>query len=200
MEICGVYIFDEILDNIIHKLNYKDMITITYVNQYLSKKYKDFVKYRIFKIINNDYQLFHDYLYRYKYNTRDMKNLLIKGINEIKTIWGSSTCGYYDLRFLFEIINKGVDIDIMEDSEINQCIKYDNLRLMIKAIERSKSFCRYETIHKINSEPILRSLHRTFNPISNENNNSEKIKVMNKKLHRFHGDVWIYIDEYVKSM
>ena len=99
----------------------------------------------------------------------------------------------YYKEYIEDIIRYEEDINDDDYIKILLKIKDKNLK---KAIKRSKSFCRYETIHKINSEPILRSLHRTFNPISKENDNSKKIKVMNKKLHRFHGDVWIYINEY----
>ena len=51
------------------------------------------------------------------------------------------------------------------DVEVKENIKQLNLFTIMKKIKQCISFNRFETIHNINKEVKLRSLHRLFEPI-----------------------------------
>ena len=54
------------------------------------------------------------------------------------------------------------DDDVADDQQMN-------LFVIMRTIKKCISFNRFETVHKINQEIMLRSLHRLFNPICREN-------------------------------
>ena len=178
MDFSNIYLTHDIIDIIFHKLDYNDMVNFSYINSETLEKYRDTIKYKIFDYINEDYKLFYRCIRRYNYTGNDMIKLSHRAIHEIKIIWGSCMTGSYDLRYLFELIYKGADT---KKIDLSGSVKLETLSMMIKAIQNSKSFNRFETIKNINDQPILRSLHYSFKPD------------IDKRLKRFHGNVWIYI-------
>ena len=77
------------------------------------------------------------------------------------TVWGSYLTGYYDLRFIFELIMNGLDI---YDEDIIRMNNKLNIRFILQKMNSCKSFNRFETILNINKEPSLTSLHYSFKP------------------------------------
>ena len=77
------------------------------INKYLYKKYNKKIHfYRLDKYLNNDYIKFYKLLnkYNYKEDKEYLEENLNLSINNINTIWKDDINGYYDLRYLFELI------------------------------------------------------------------------------------------------
>ena len=161
MELNKTYIQPEIIEKIFNKLSYDDMITFSHLNKYTYKKYKDSIKYKVFEYLHNDYKLYKECFKRYTYNDNTVKTLGLMAISNPVTIWGTSLSGYYDLRYIFELIMSGWNIN---DKDIIEITKGINLRILLNILNKCKSFNRFETIENINNEPSLRSLHVLFNP------------------------------------
>lgn len=161
MEINDIYIDSNVIDIIFKKLNYEDMIQFLQVNKYMVTTYQEYIKYRIFDYINKDYRMFKGCFNRYTYNDKVIKDLGIIALKKLNTIWGSNLTGYYDLRFTFELIMNGLNINDKDIIEANNSL---SIRFILKKMNTCKSFNRFETIRKVNSEPSLRSLHSTFHP------------------------------------
>ena len=81
-----------------------------------------------------------------------------KGVN---TVWGGPMYGYYDLRFLFELIYAGLDVNNVKIIEASK--EHINLHINMKRIKSCISFNRFETIQNIHKETMLYSLHISFN-------------------------------------
>ena len=165
MEFNNIYINDDIVYYIFNKLSYKDKITFSHINKYTYDEYKNSIKYNIFKYINTDYKLYKDCINRYKYNQNEIKDLGLLAISDIRTTWGTLQTVYYDLRYIFELIMKNLDINDKDIQKINNKL---NLQLILQEIENCKSFSRAETILNISKMPILHSLRYTFNNYDKE--------------------------------
>ena len=150
---------DEIIDEIFFLLDYKSRLNISYTNSEFYKKYKDSIKYKIFKYINTDYELFFDCMNRYKYNQKEKEDMLIEAINNINILWGTTITGYYDLRYIFELIYSKMNTETIP---FNNSVKHNQLKLMIKTIKKCISFNRFETMMNVRNEPILHSLQYNF--------------------------------------
>ena len=68
---------------------------------------------------------------------------------------------YYDLRYIFELIMKDLDIN---DCDIVNANESMSMRFILNKINSCKSFNRFETKNKINNESSLISLHNLFSP------------------------------------
>ena len=185
MEFTGVFLNEDIISNIFNSLDIRSMINFTHTSSYPYNNFHKNARYQIYKTINEDYQLFFELIRRYKYSIDELNQMGVIGVKHINIIWGDySMRGYYDLRYLLEIIYKGMDI---KNEEIITNVKDERILLMIKEIYNCKSFNRYETMLNINKKPLLTSLHVTFSP-----RNDEKLYyIENKSMNRFHGSVWI---------
>ena len=161
MDFDGIYIDPNVIDIIFKKLNHEEMIQFLQVNTYMAKSYQEYIKYRIFDYINKDYIMFKGCFNRYTYNDKVIKELGIIALKKLNTIWGSKLTGYYDLRFTFELIMNGLNINDKDIIEANNSL---SIRFILKKMNSCKSFNRFETIRNVNSEPSLRSLHSTFHP------------------------------------
>jgi len=161
MELNKIYIQDDIIDYIFNNLFYEYMITFSQINKYTYKKYKDSIKFKVYEFLNNDYKLYKECFKRYKYDEMQIKTMGLIAISEPISIWATSLSGYYDLRYIFELIIVGLDIN---DTDIVNINKGLNLRIILSTLNGCKSFNRFETIENINREPSLRSLHMLFNP------------------------------------
>ena len=180
MELNKIYIHSDIIDHIFNNLFYEDMITFSQLNKYTYKKYKDSIKFKVYEFLNNDYKLYKECFKRYKYDEMQIKTLGLMAISEPITIWATSLSGYYDLRYIFELIMVGLDTNDIDIININKAL---NLKIILITLNRCKSFNRFETIENINNEPSLRSLHVLFNPTQ-----SLHLQDRNKKNRR-----WIHI-------
>lgn len=165
MEFSNIYINDDIVYYIFDKLSYEDKVAFSHINRYTYDEYKDTIKYNIFKYINTDYKLYKDCINRYEYNQNEIKDLGIIAIKNMKTVWGSLLIGYYDLRYIFELIMKDLDIDHKDIKKINNKL---NLQLILREIKNCKSFSRAETILNISKVPMLHALRYTFKNYDNE--------------------------------
>ena len=93
---------------------------------------------------NNGYEFANQLIKLYTINLGDNFKILI-------SVWT-----------IFELIYTGLDF---YDDEVKGNIKQLNLFMIMKKIKQCISFNRFETIHNINNEVMLRSLHRLFEPI-----------------------------------
>tara|TARA_B110000285_G_scaffold14997_1_gene14779 strand:+ start:289 stop:654 length:366 start_codon:yes stop_codon:yes gene_type:complete len=107
---------------------------------------------------------------RFTYTEEEIQELGIGAVKVVGSVWDISERGYYDLRYLFELIYRGLNID----EDIIQNTKYSNLPIIMKKIKQCISFTRSETIHKVNNEVMLYSLHTLFTPIVQTIKNKNK--------------------------
>ena len=163
---------DDILDIIFNKLTLDEMIIFYQVNSYTYNLFKDVIKNKAKIYLNTDYKKFRNVIVRYNYCKEDLLEMGLmglKGINRVEPFLKYKhlkTYKYYDLRYLFEMILLGLDID--DKKFIEECRKQSirfetQIEMMLKSIKNSISFSRFETIHNINQKPeMLGVLHRSF--------------------------------------
>ena len=123
------------------------------------------LKFQIMQFLNNDYINFYKYLNTYNYDILFLNNLAKKAIKEIPAIYGSRSCGYYDMRFIFELMyNKIILKDKIVKSINNNFYTffYGNLKLCFKNTERNK------IIKKVNKQRMLQSLKNNFKVYKNK--------------------------------
>ena len=120
---------------------------------------------------NNDYIKFYKLLnkYNYKEDKEYLEEILNLSINNINTIWKDDINGYYDLRYLFELIyeyNDMIEILNFQDSyNNNNHIKVMIINNILLCIKSSRS----ETLKQIDNAKYLSSLKNDFNPKSKKN-------------------------------
>ena len=83
MELGGIYIYDDIFDNIFSKLCFMDKIKLSYVNNYLYNRYHYKIKDTIFKYIHNSYEYFYECIRRFNYSIHELEKLRVMSINDI---------------------------------------------------------------------------------------------------------------------
>ena len=120
---------------------------------------------------------------RLLYDKQEILNLGIIAVENIRLIHESKLRLYYDLRFIFELVLLGFDIN----HKIVR--KYYGINFILNKIRKSISFSRSETILNINNEISLRSLHYLFEPLLND------VLTYEKEGHRYeiYQKQWIYI-------
>ncbi len=160
MELNSFYLPDEIIDVIYNTLDHNDKFSFSCINSY-TRKYKDNIKKLTFEYINKDYKIFKDCFKRYTYTNDELLSLGILAVRDIHIIWGTALTRYYDLRYLFELIYAGLNID---DKLLIQNIKALNLKFLMDEIKSCISFNRYETINNVNKKTSLFSLKVLFEP------------------------------------
>ena len=158
MELSTIYFDDNILFHIFKQLSLLEMIIFSHINKTTYSKFYNVIKNSIFDYINNDYYKFYKLLNIYKYTEQEINKLGILSINNIGTITTYTGQEYYDLRYLFELVNNGFNYNDNEYKKSTSNI----ILLMIKAMKRCISFTRFETIMKVYNEPILYSLRRNI--------------------------------------
>lgn len=160
MELSNFYINDNILFIIFRKLSLIDMIRFSHVNKITYNIFYNSNKSLIYNYINDDYKRFYALLNMYKYEFDEISQMGLQSIMNMKTIITDNDKIYYDLRYLFELVNKGFIVTTeLDNSSLDKRI----ILIMIKAMKRCISFNRFETIMKIYNEPILYSLRRNIN-------------------------------------
>ena len=165
MDIQNIYITDDIIDKIFDNLSYNSKINFSQTNNYMYNKYYDNIKYNIFLFLHADYRLYKCCINRFKYDTSQIKILGMLAISGPKVI-EKSPLKYYDLRYIFELIMKNLDIN---DRDIVNANESMSMRFILNKINSCKSFNRFETKNKINNESSLISLHNLFSPHTHTN-------------------------------
>ena len=155
---------DDLLYKIYDMLNTFDKFSFIIINKYIFNLFKiDIQKYGIINLLNKDYPKFYYYFNKYNFDSEFNNLLFKKAILDIKTVWANyGVCGFYDLRYIFEImfnesnINE-IKIDILNNHfytyfyrNLKNCIVYNN---------------RFETLNNINSGKYhgVSSLQYNFN-------------------------------------
>lgn len=128
-------------------------------NKLLKDSYK---KFYIESLLNKDYFLFYKYLKNNYYEKKFLQKLFIKALKDTLIVWSNFQNGFMDMRFLFELMFNGCEIDknIISENDLHKnyfynhfyddlhsCIIYDN---------------RKKTIDNINKIPKLYSLKKNF--------------------------------------
>ena len=91
-----------------------------------------------------------------------LNNLLIKAIEKILTVWGNRSCGFYDMRFIFELMYKSCIIE-QNINNLNSTAKhfyrffYNNIKNCIVYNDRQT------TLINIEKSSNLTSLKKKFN-------------------------------------
>jgi len=121
MNINNIYISDDIIHLIFINLNLKSKLQFSQSNKFIYQKYggDNLKKYKIYHLINNDYLEFYQYLQDYKYTINEINEFLKISLKEIPTVWINSACGFYDMKYIFELlfINQN---NLLPDSEIKK--------------------------------------------------------------------------------
>ena len=119
MNILPIEILNKIFDNLdkIKDKNNLSIITKEFYNYYGGENIK---KFKIQIYLNNNYIKFYEFLNKYKYNDNYLNWLAKKSINDIPSIYGSRSCGYYDMRYIFELMYYGI---ILEDNFVEKLNK-----------------------------------------------------------------------------
>lgn len=172
MEVNSFFITEDLFDLIFITLSYEDKISFSQINSFTYNTYYHRIRYTIHKSLLTDYRLFKMCFQRYTYTEEEIQDIGITAVKGIGSVWDISERGYYDLRYLFELIYRGLNID----EDIIQNTKYSNLPIIMKKIKQCISFTRSETIHKVNNEVMLYSLHTLFTPIVQSIKNIKKNK------------------------
>tara|TARA_Y100001935_G_scaffold255594_1_gene269778 strand:+ start:2910 stop:3449 length:540 start_codon:yes stop_codon:yes gene_type:complete len=162
MELSNTYITEDIIDLIFNKLNHDCKISFSQINKYSYNKYKHSIKYLVYNYVNLDYLCFKKCFQKYNYSEEELIQLGNIAIKNVKTIWGSALSGYYDLRYIFELIYNGLDI---KHSAIVENTNALNLKVIMEKIKQCISWNRSETINNINNEVMLYPLQYRFQPI-----------------------------------
>ena len=153
MDISSSFITVDVLDILFKRLSYEDKISFSQVNNFTYQTYHTTVKDIVYRSINDDYPLFKRCFQRFTYSEEEINKLGIDAVQGIRTI-RMVKHSYYDLRFIFELIYHGLDSDNSDKHKI--------IQIMMEKIKQCISFSRFETIHNINHEMILYSLHTMF--------------------------------------
>lgn len=161
MEINNIYFEEGIIDIIFDSLDYTDKFSFSKLNRF-SRKYKEAIKYQIFNLINNNYDKYKLLMIMYPFNQNELLDLGIIAVSDLNLLWGTTLTGYYDLRYIFELIFAGLNI---YHPSIKKKCKGFNLFYLIRQIKSCLSFNRFETIRNINNNASLRVLNTNFVPL-----------------------------------
>ena len=156
MDISSSFITVDVLDILFKRLSYEDKISFSQVNNFTYQTYHTTVKDIVYRSINDDYPLFKRCFQRFTYSEEEINKLGIDAVQGIRTI-RMVKHSYYDLRFIFELIYHGLDSDPSDKTP-----NHKTIQIMMGKIKQCISFSRFETIHNINREMILYSLHNMF--------------------------------------
>ena len=170
MDFSGIYLSEDIIDSFFYNLSYDDMFSFSQINKYTYGRYDNYIKYLIYDFLNTNYRYFKILMQKYKYSEDEIFTMGIDAIRGVNTVWGGPMYGYYDLRFLFELIYAGLDVNNVKIIEASK--EQINLHLNMKRIKSCISFNRFETIHNINKETMLYSLHKMFKITKRDENDN----------------------------
>ena len=165
MELNHVYLPKEIIDVCLKYLYLKSKIVFTQCNKYLYENYnKEYHKYKIYNSINNDYISFYKLLQRYKYTNNEYNDFLRISLKDTPII--GRALGFYDMRFIFELmfINQDHSIDTEEICLLNSHFFIHFYERLLNCICHDRN----KTKENINHSQYLHSLKPFFNGLSRE--------------------------------
>jgi len=165
MNFNNIYLNDDLSFSIYNFLNFKGRINFMQINRYTRDTFLSSLKNHIYIYINEDYLKFKLFLDNMKYTKYELKNIsliLAKEINYVYhfSLFFEEEFKKYDLRYLFELIYKDININ---DKEFVNSLKYPNIIDTIHELKRCISWSRELTIFNIINHPNLYSLHPDFN-------------------------------------
>ena len=165
MNFNNIYLNDDLSFFIYNFLNLKEQIYFMQINRYTRNTFFTKLKNQIYKYINEDYLKFKLFLDNMKYTKYELKNISLTLAKEINYVYHFSLfyekeLKTYDLRYLFELIYKGININ---DKEFINNLKYLNIIYSINEIKRCIIWSRELTIFNIINNPWLYVLHSHFN-------------------------------------
>ena len=70
------------------------------------------------KFINNNYVKFKKYINLL--NKKELHNIFLLSLSNIKTVWMNEVCGFYDMRYIFECMYNGCRIKDKDIRYINK--------------------------------------------------------------------------------
>lgn len=168
----------ELLTLIFNNLNkIKDKKNFSIINKDFYGNYggDNIKKLQIEFFLNNDYMKFYEYLNKYTYDDDFLERIGKIAINNIPAIYGSRSCGYYDMRFIFELMYFGI---ILDDNLVKKLNKnfyiffYKNLKACMISKNKKK------TIDKVNKQKMLQSLKNNFKVYQKDIYNKSYIKLL----------------------
>ena len=150
---------NDILELIFFNCKMKNKFYFSILNKEFYQKFggHNILKYKIEKFLNNDYNNFCLFLKKYEYDSNYLNRLAIKSIKELKSIYGYRCGGFYDLRYIFELMMNDI---ILEDS----LVKMINDKFY-KAFYKNLKIYYYKDnkkINKINKKKIQQTLQNNF--------------------------------------
>ena len=160
---------DELINIIMNKLDrYEDKNNFSMVNSFIYENYHNRVKiYKLEKFLNKDYVRFYNLLQIYEYEKEDLeylKKICIESIKNINTVWKNDQCGFYDLRFIFELMYH-YDIINKYNSIVNRNFNIGFFKGIKDCIVKGN---RGQTLYNIDMHGTT-SLKKSFNPCSDKN-------------------------------
>tara|TARA_B100001123_G_C15197431_1_gene981908 strand:+ start:543 stop:1058 length:516 start_codon:yes stop_codon:yes gene_type:complete len=133
-------------------------IYLKFGKEKFKKKFMNFVLVK--KYLNNDYNKFKYYIQHL--NEDELNKILILSVNNIETVWLNETCGFYNLKYIFECIYNGGNIN--DINNLNHTGKhfyrffYNNILINIVKDNRE------ETQKNVDNCVVLKNLHTQFRP------------------------------------
>ena len=150
---------DDVLLEIFNSCEVTDKKKLCEVNKFFYELFTPRIqKYKLITFLNQDYLQFYNCLNEYDYSEEItyMEKVIVRSFMTIPTVWASHSCGMYDLRFIFELMYKGYDIETDD-------IKIYNLHFYIHFYSRIKQCIantRKETLSNIDKCAYLFSLRK----------------------------------------
>jgi len=150
---------DDVLLEIFNFCEVKEKKKLCEVNKFFYELFTPRIqKYKLITFLNQDYLQFYNCLNNYDYSDEItyMEKVIVRSFMTIPTVWASHSCGMYDLRFIFELMYKGYDIETDD-------IKIYNLHFYIHFYSRIKQCIantRKETLSNIDKCAYLFSLRK----------------------------------------
>ena len=124
-----------------------------------------YAKTMLQKLINTNYILFINCIRNIKFDSLFIKQFLYDNITrqQIPVIWiNNYICGYYDLKYIFEIIYYMYKNNIDSDYFIIKQLNTHFARCYYNEFQKVMNESRIVTIQNINNTVKLLSLHRQF--------------------------------------
>ena len=123
MNINNVCLSNDIIELIINQLPIKYKIIFSQIDKNIYHEYNHKLKkYKIYNYINNDYLQFYQSLQDNHYTNDEMSSLLKLSIQNIPTVYKNKICGFYDLKYIFEMlfITQNIITTLVTDQEIQK--------------------------------------------------------------------------------
>lgn len=155
-----IFFNKDILEIIFINLPIRERIELIKTNKFFYENFKkEIQKYKLILYANKDYVNFYhtlnDYKYEDYYEKIYMNKIIARCFMYIPNVWATQTCGMYDLRFIFELIFNGYDLE--------KEVKKYNIHFYIHFYKRIKdclSNSREKTLLEIEKDSYLFSLKR----------------------------------------